>query len=397
MSTPLQIRNLGLVFKGVSLDKESAFKLFFILYFPLALILIVIFYGIFQIDEAIQLSLLQINKTSQVTILSHILIYCGASLILLAIVVAYLSVILVSHRKSVDALNRSSKEITDLYNNAPCGYHSLDINGIFVRINNTELEWIGYSPEEVIGKMKFSDLLTPVSNDLFQRVFPKFKEQGFVHDLEYEIKRKDGSIMNVLLNATAAYDAAGNYIMSRSTLFDITDRQRYEARIHDLAYHDGLTMLPNRQLLMDRITQSLAKTERSRLLLAVMFLDLDKFKDINDHLGHDVGDELLKAIAVRLSASVRDSDTVARSGGDEFIIVLSEINEARDAELIAKKIVERVSALVYVKGQALEVSVSIGIALYPFDGENAVELMKKADLAMYAAKQVGGNRYHFYS
>jgi len=397
MDKTLQPMSIWTVFYGACLNAKAAFKVFFILYIPLTLILTILFYGIFQIDETIQRSLLEIHKVSQLTILLHMSAYYATSLLLLFIVVAYLAVILVSHRQAVDALSQSDKEITNLYNKAPCGYHSLNSQGVFIRMNDTELQWIGYMPEEVIGKMKFSDLLTPASYELFQQAFPQFKEQGFVHDLEYEIRRKNGSVFKALLNATAVYDIKGNYLMSRSTMFDITERQQYEAKIHELAYHDVLTSLPNRQLLMDRINQSLAKTARSGLLLAVMFLDLDKFKNINDRLGHDIGDELLKTVAVRLSASVRDSDTVSRSGGDEFIIVLPEINEPRDAELVAKKILERIGSVIYVKGYQLEVSISIGIAFYPSDGEGALELMKKADMAMYVAKEAGRNQYHFYS
>lgn len=376
---------------------KAVFNVFLIIYIPLALILTILFYGIFQMDEAIQGALLEIHHMSQTAILMHLSIYYAVSLLLLLMVVAYLAVLIVGHRKMVEALGQSSKEIIDLYNHAPCGYHSLDANGIFIRINDTELSWAGYSAEEVIGKMKLSDFLTPASYDKFQEEFPRFKEQGFINDLEYEVRRKDGSLFHVLLNATAVYDDEGRYVMSRSTLFDITVRQGYEAKIRELAYHDSLTRLPNRQLLLDRINQGLAKTERSQLLLAILFLDLDKFKDINDRLGHDIGDELLKTVAVRVSASVRGSDTVARAGGDEFIIVLPEISDRHDAVLVAQKILAGMGSSIYIKGYELDVSASIGIAFYPSDGSDAFELMKKADTAMYVAKDAGRNCYRLYS
>ncbi len=151
------------------------------------------------------------------------------------------------------------------------------------------------------------------------------------------------------------------------------------------------------QSLLDRIDQRLVEAGRLQLLLAILFLDLDKFKNVNDRLGHDIGDELLKIIAVRVSASIRGSDLVARAGGDEFVIVLPEINERYDAELVAQKILNGIGPLVYVKEHQLEVSASVGIALYPFDGENAAELMKKSEIAMYAAKNAGRNCYRFYS
>ncbi len=387
----------------LSVDKDSTsaaaatIKLFLMLFTPLALILTILFYGIFQVDESIRQSLLEIHRMSQTTILMHLLAYYVVSLSLLFLVVAYLASLIVGHRKTVDALSHSNNEIIDLYNNAPCGYHSLDRNGVFIRMNATELEWTGYTTDEVIGKMKLSDFLTPASYEKFQKEFPKFKKEGYVHDLEYEVRRKNGTIFHVLLNAIAVYDDEGRYLMSRSTLFDITVRQSYEAKIRELAYHDALTKLPNRQLLLDRINQGLSRSERSEFLLAILFLDLDKFKNINDQLGHDVGDELLKTVAVRISALVRGSDTVSRAGGDEFIVVLPEINEQHDAELVAQKIIQGLGTVIDVKGYELNISASIGIAFYPMDGNSAVELMKKADRAMYLAKEAGGNCYRIFS
>lgn len=129
-----------------------------------------------------------------------------------------------------EALQKSAEEIGDLYNNAPCGYHSLDKDGIFVRMNDTELHWLGYTREEIVGKMKFSDILTPGSIKKFKENFPLFKSRGWVLDLEFEMIRKDGTILPVLLSASAIKDVNGNYVMSRSTVFDITDRKEAETR-----------------------------------------------------------------------------------------------------------------------------------------------------------------------
>jgi PAS domain S-box-containing protein len=132
-------------------------------------------------------------------------------------------------RKEIElALKRYTDEISDLYNHAPCGYHSLDSEGVIIKINDTELDWIGYSPDEIIGKKKFTDIITPDSKITFQENYPGFKERGYVKDLEFDIIRKDGSILPILLNATAIKDGAGNFLMSRSTLFDITDRKQAE-------------------------------------------------------------------------------------------------------------------------------------------------------------------------
>ncbi|MBI5141457.1 MAG: PAS domain S-box protein [Nitrospirae bacterium] len=135
---------------------------------------------------------------------------------------------LAERKRAEDALNKTMREVHDLYNHAPCGYHSLNADGIFVRINDTELEWLGYKREEVLGKLAFPDVITPSSLDLFRRSFPVFVERGWINDLEFELKRKDGSVMNVLLSATAIKDADGKFVMSRSTVYDITPRKQAE-------------------------------------------------------------------------------------------------------------------------------------------------------------------------
>jgi diguanylate cyclase (GGDEF)-like protein/PAS domain S-box-containing protein len=178
---------------------------------------------------------------------------------------------------------------------------------------------------------------------------------------------------------------------------DVTERKQMEEQIRNLAYFDSLTDLPNRRMLLDRLMQALFQARRRQGSLAVMFLDLDNFKRINDSLGHDIGDELLKAVSVLLRACVRTGDTISRLGGDEFIILLSEIARPDDAALVADKIIRTINAPIHVAGNTLNISTSIGIAVYPVDGsDDAQELMKKADRAMYAAKDAGRNGYRFF-
>jgi len=179
---------------------------------------------------------------------------------------------------------------------------------------------------------------------------------------------------------------------------DITKSKQMEEQIRDLAYFDALTNLPNRRMLLDRLDHALSQAVRFQRSLAIMFLDLDNFKKINDTLGHVVGDELLKEVAIRLNVCVRHGDTVARQGGDEFIIVLAEITHSDDAALVADKIIKAINVPVQVTGHTLNVSTSIGIAVYPVNGTDDVqELMKKADKAMYAAKSAGRNGYKFFA
>jgi diguanylate cyclase (GGDEF)-like protein len=171
-----------------------------------------------------------------------------------------------------------------------------------------------------------------------------------------------------------------------------------EDEVRQLAYYDTLTNLPNRRLLYDRLHQALAQAKHFSRSLAVMFLDLDHFKEINDTLGHDVGDELLKQVAGRWSACIRSGDTLCRVGGDEFVIILTEIHQPHDAALVAEKAVELVNQPFSCLGHPIKVTTSIGIAVYPIDGpDNVQDLMKKADTAMYTAKQGGRNRYQFFA
>jgi diguanylate cyclase (GGDEF)-like protein len=163
-----------------------------------------------------------------------------------------------------------------------------------------------------------------------------------------------------------------------------------------LAQHDFLTGLPNRMLLNDRLTQAIASAHRHRQSLAVLFLDVDRFKHINDSLGHAIGDQLLKSIARRLVACVRSSDTVSRQGGDEFVVLLSEVARAEDAALSADKILAAVSAPHRIDHQDLHVTVSVGIGVYPDDGTDAETLLKNADSALFRAKANGRGNHQFF-
>jgi diguanylate cyclase (GGDEF)-like protein/PAS domain S-box-containing protein len=182
-------------------------------------------------------------------------------------------------------------------------------------------------------------------------------------------------------------------LMSR----DISERKEMEAYILHQSFHDALTGLPNRLLLEDRMRQATAQTGRTNAPIGVLFLDLDRFKDVNDTLGHAAGDRLLQEVAERLQNSVREVDTVARLGGDEFVILLAGINDARDAGVVANKIVEATSEPCQIGGKELRISPSIGIAIFPDDGQNIEELLRNADTAMYHAKQEGRGRFSFFA
>ncbi|WP_282876499.1 putative bifunctional diguanylate cyclase/phosphodiesterase [Pseudomonas peli] len=208
--------------------------------------------------------------------------------------------------------------------------------------------------------------------------------------------RRDGSEAAIEDSAAPIHDSAGRLKGAVMVFHDITAAQAMTEKMAHLAQHDALTNLPNRALLNDRINQAIALAERSGSNLALLFLDLDNFKHINDSLGHGVGDELLQAVALRLSDCVRSSDTVSRLGGDEFVVLLSESQSAEDAARTAEKILSALSATHTIGEQQLHITSSIGISIYPSDAKDAESLIKNADTAMYLAKEEGRNNYQFF-
>ena len=292
-------------------------------------------------------------------------------------------------------LRESEERFRSAMNHAPIGMAIVSLEGRFMQVNHALCDIVGYEAEE-LARLTYNDITHP--DDLeagpanAQRLLNG--EIGFLQ-IEKRYIHKDGQIVWVQVTTSAIGDSLGKPLYFISQIENITERKRAQKEISLLAYYDTLTGLPNRRLLLDRLNQSIAKARRYQRSVAVMFMDLDKFKKINDTLGHDIGDELLKVVAARLNACVRSEDTVSRQGGDEFI-VLTEINIPQDAALVAEKILKAMSEPVSVSGHAMHVTASIGIAIFPANAENAQELMKKADSAMYSAKKAGRNRYLFY-
>jgi len=210
-------------------------------------------------------------------------------------------------------------------------------------------------------------------------------------------RRKDGSLYYEEKTITPLKDAYGTITHFVSTGRDITERMQTQEQLQYLAQHDALTELPNRVLLLDRLKQGLARARWHRRLVAVLFVDLDRFKTINDTLGHEVGDRLLQQLAERFRRSVREGDTVARFGGDEFVILLDDVANESDIAAIAKKVLETLAPPFEIDDQRLYITASIGISLYPNDGEDSGTLLKHADIAMYRAKELGKNTYQFFA
>jgi diguanylate cyclase (GGDEF)-like protein len=207
---------------------------------------------------------------------------------------------------------------------------------------------------------------------------------------------KNGTSVPIDDSAAPIRDKAGKIVGAVVVLHDVSVARSKTSKISHQAHHDGLTDLPNRLLLNDRLTQAITMADRNHQKLAVLFLDLDRFKPINDSLGHEIGDRVLKSVAQRLLNCVRHSDTVSRQGGDEFVILLREIKHAQDADVCAEKILSALTTSCAIEDQELYITASIGIATYPDDGDSAESLIKHADLAMYRAKESGGNTYRFF-
>jgi diguanylate cyclase (GGDEF)-like protein/PAS domain S-box-containing protein len=272
-----------------------------------------------------------------------------------------------------------------------------DANANILKINHSFTRITGYSADEAVGK-KMKLLKSGVHDAAFYKeMWDSIQSQGSWQG-EIWNKRKCGEIYPEWLTITAVKNRENVVTHYVGTMIDITARKSIEERVHHLAHYDPLTDLPNRTLLTDRLHQALAQVRREKTKLALMFLDLDKFKPVNDLLGHDIGDLLLKAVAERLTTRIkRQTDTVSRIGGDEFVIVLSQIESNQDAALVANEVVSALTQPFLIEQHTILISCSIGIGIYPLHGSDVVSLMRVADQAMYEAKRAGRGCFRFYT
>jgi diguanylate cyclase (GGDEF)-like protein len=222
------------------------------------------------------------------------------------------------------------------------------------------------------------------------------KEERPEGQIERTILTRDGNRRLVAFQYALVRDEAGDVAGLLVSGRDVTAQKAAEETIQRLAFYDALTELPNRRLLMDRMEIALSRAARHKEKFAVMLMDLDKFKNVNDTLGHAVGDMMLKAVSARLTSAVRRMDTVARLGGDEFVILLPELENIQDCRIIAAKLLSLFNDAFYLGEKSLLISTSIGAAVYPDDGEDIETILKYADIAMYRAKEQGRNRMVMY-
>lgn len=271
-----------------------------------------------------------------------------------------------------------------------------NVDGIIEYVNPAFEATTGYSREEVLGKKP--NFLRSGKQDVqfYQRLWETILNGEVFSDI-FINARKDGSIYYEEKSITPIVDKQNKITHFIATGKDISERMRVQERLHYMAHHDALTKLPNRTLFMDRLRQAMARARWHKRLIAVMFLDIDRFKNINDSLGHIVGDQLLIQLTQRLSSGVRAGDTIARFGGDEFAVLLDDIASEKDISQLAKKILDTMVPAFVLQGHEFYITASIGVSIFPNDGEDPETLLRNADVAMYRAKDLGRNNYQFYS
>jgi len=273
-----------------------------------------------------------------------------------------------------------------------------DSHGTIMWVNHAFTTMTGYSKEEVLGKNPRLFKSGEQTESYYANPWSTISS-GKVWKDEIVNRRKDGTTYTEEMTITPVTRDVGNpadrYFIAIKQ--DITQRKATEKQVQFLAYYDALTGLPNRRLLQDRLTQALASARRQKGRVALLFLDLDGFKIINDSLGHSIGDLLLQEVAERLKKWAREQDTVARVGGDEFLVVLTGLKDVADAAVAAERLIAVMTAGFFVQGHALNVSCSIGVSMFPEHGADGETLIKNADAAMYSAKGSGHNGCRFFT
>jgi diguanylate cyclase (GGDEF)-like protein/PAS domain S-box-containing protein len=269
-------------------------------------------------------------------------------------------------------------------------------SGVVLYASDACRRLLGFEPSELVGRSMY-DFISPADREDVRHTSYLINETTPTI-YSYRMVKKDGSpVWFETTSRSVRNPNTGEVDELVSVSRDITERKIVEEQIEHQAYHDALTGLPNRRLFRDRLTIALAQARRTNSSLAVVFLDLDRFKDVNDTLGHSLGDELLKSIAARLKGALRQEDSIARMGGDEFTLLLSNLKTPDDAAKIAQKILDVVAQPIRLDGNELFLTTSVGIAFFPNDGDTAEALLKNADHAMYRAKDSGRNSYQLFT
>lgn len=290
-------------------------------------------------------------------------------------------------------LKESEKRFRSIFETSRDAIYIISSDGKFIDVNDAFCEMFGLPKEEILKK-NAKEAYVSVEDKV--KLKAAIEQNGFVKDYELKLKKPNGEVIDCVVTVTGVKDETGRIVEYRGIIRDITEKKRAEEKIRYMALHDMLTGLPNRSLFGDRLNMALGHAKRTNEMVAVMMLDLDGFKDINDLYGHELGDRVLKEVAKRLTKVVRRTDTIARMGGDEFMGIFAGIKRKEDICTVAKKILEQFQEPIGIEGKSFLIRVSIGFSLYPDDGVDLDSLLRKADVAMYEIKRKGGNGFSIY-
>ncbi|MBF0569940.1 MAG: diguanylate cyclase, partial [Candidatus Omnitrophica bacterium] len=311
----------------------------------------------------------------------------------------------ITERKQVEAALRTNEEmiaqernlLRTLIDNMPDSIYVKDLEGRKILVNKADLEFIGIdSDQKVLGKTDADVYPLPLAEQFARDDRVVLNGRPIINREEF-IESVSGQKRWLLTSKLPLKDLQGKLIGLVGIGRDITERKNLEGKLLTMAHYDTLTALPNRSLFLEKANTGIFQARRSGKQCAIIFIDLDHFKAINDTLGHSVGDELLKDTAVRLADCIRESDTIARLGGDEFTVFLPDLEDAQLAQQVADRIRDKFNTPRLISGNDLFITGSMGIAVYPTDGETLEDLLKNADTAMYVAKEAGRNTYCFFN
>ena len=295
----------------------------------------------------------------------------------------------------VEALARSEERFRRIVHCADEGIWEVDAMGHTSFVNPKMAELLGYAIEDMLGQ-PLARFMDDEGRSMLERNIAR-RRHGVVERNEFKFIRSDGTDLWASVATNPIFDGAGRYLGALALVNDVTRQRASAERIWHQANYDELTGLPNRHMFMDRLRQEMRRADRGAAFLALLFIDLDRFKEVNDRLGHAVGDRLLAEAAHRIKACVRATDTLARLGGDEFTVVLAGLDRVGSVERIAQAIIAALARPFDLDGERAEISGSLGIALYPADAREIGDLLARADQAMYAAKHAGRNRYCYFT
>ncbi len=297
-------------------------------------------------------------------------------------------------KQAEEELKKSEKRYRTLFENSQDVIYLTTPDKVIYDINKAGVKLFSYSHDEMLG-LKLEKLF--FNNEDWIKFKDTLEKEDVVNGFAVDMKRRNDSIVQCLLTSSTQFDENHCLVGYQGIIKNISHLKSAEKKLHFLAYHDSLTGLANRTLFNERINQAVLNASRTNGMVALMLIDLDNFKKVNDTYGHPVGDQLLKTTAYRLQNLFRETDTVARLSGDEFAIIITNVNNPKTVAKIASKIIKNVSTSLTIDKYEMFITCCVGIALYPIDGTNKTVLMQKSDIAMYYSKNSGKNEYQFYS